>query len=129
MRIASHLSKNIIVTAPEQIESNKKASNLARISTAVVDVDYAIADSATLVISFDKINSTLPLFLPDCVIALVRNKQLIANHFELFKKIKADWAKNMLLITGPSRTADIEKLLILGAHGPRRLVVIFIDEK
>jgi len=95
----------------------------------VVDVDYAIADSATLVVSFDKINSTLPLFLPDCVIALVRKEQLIANHFELFKKIKTDWAKNMLLITGPSRTADIEKILILGAHGPRRLVVIFIDEK
>jgi L-lactate dehydrogenase complex protein LldG len=34
----------------------------------------------------------------------------------------------MLLVTGPSRTADIEKKLVLGAHGPKRLVVLLVDE-
>jgi L-lactate utilization protein LutC len=32
------------------------------------------------------------------------------------------------IITGPSRTADIERILVLGAHGPKRLIVIIIDE-
>ncbi|MDH5489958.1 MAG: LUD domain-containing protein, partial [Rhodospirillaceae bacterium] len=32
-------------------------------------------------------------------------------------------------ITGPSRTADIEQSLLLGAHGPRRLVILLIDDK
>ncbi|MBC7447901.1 MAG: LUD domain-containing protein, partial [Hymenobacteraceae bacterium] len=33
------------------------------------------------------------------------------------------------LITGPSRTADIEKTLVLGAHGPRQLVVFLLDDE
>jgi len=81
------------------------------------------------VVRFDRLDSTLPHFLPDVIIAFVYKDQLLANHFELFDKIDPDAAKNMTLITGPSRTADIEKILILGAHGPRRLVVIFIDQR
>jgi L-lactate dehydrogenase complex protein LldG len=33
-----------------------------------------------------------------------------------------------VIITGPSRTADIEKILILGVHGPKRVVVLLVDE-
>ena len=33
-----------------------------------------------------------------------------------------------VIVTGPSRTADIEKILILGVHGPKRLVVILVDK-
>ena len=125
-KIVAHLPDNISVIKPEQLDAREKISTLAKITTAIVDIEYAIADSATLAIPFNKTNSTLPHFLPDCVIALVRKDQLIANHFELFEKMDPESAKNMLLVTGPSRTADIEKILILGAHGPRRLVVILV---
>ncbi len=37
--------------------------------------------------------------------------------------------KNMVFVAGPSRTADIEKVLVLGAHGPRKLLVILIDSE
>lgn len=126
VRLASQL-EHITIVQPQDINENK-IEILARINTSVVDVEYAIADSATLVIPFNKTNSTLPHFLPDTVIALVRKEQLIANQFELFDKLDNESAKNMLMVTGPSRTADIEKILILGAHGPRRLIVIVIDE-
>ena len=126
-KVVAH-SQNISIVKAETLEQDR-ASTLAQISTSIVDIEYAIADSATLVVPFNKIKSTFPHFLPDCVIALVHREQIIANHFELFEKMDNNSIKNMLLITGPSRTADIEKILILGAHGPRRLIVIVIHEK
>jgi L-lactate dehydrogenase complex protein LldG len=56
----------------------------------------------------------------------VKRENLLENQFELFHKIDFEKAKNMVFVTGPSRTADIEKTLVLGAHGPRRVTVILI---
>ena len=38
----------------------------------------------------------------------------------------SNWPSNVYFITGPSRTADIEKVLVLGAHGPKRLVTLLV---
>ena len=110
-------------------KENDRKSSLATADIGIVDADYAIAETGTLAASFHQLNSTFPHFLPDIIIALVYKDQLVANLYELFEKIDIEAAKDMTLITGPSRTADIEKILILGAHGPRRLIVILIDER
>jgi L-lactate dehydrogenase complex protein LldG len=48
-----------------------------------------------------------------------------------FEHVKKRYGKNlpsfMSFITGPSRTGDIERILVLGAHGPKRLTVLLID--
>ena len=126
-RIANALKNDFSYTSSEQVDGRKTA--LATMDIGIVDVDFAVAESGTLAVSFHQLNSTLPHFLPDVIIALVYKDQLLANLYELFSKIDIESAKDMTLITGPSRTADIEKILILGAHGPRRLVVIMIDER
>jgi len=126
-RIAAQLEKDFTHLNSQPTKDRK--TTLATAAIGIVDVAYAIADTGTLVVSFQNLESTLPHFLPDVIIALVYKEQLIANQFELFEKIDPQAAKNMVLVTGPSRTADIEKILILGAHGPRRLVVIMIDNK
>lgn len=127
-QLAAELRTNVTVIDPQNLKE-RKITTLAEIATSIVDVEFAIAESGTLVIPFNTTSSTLPHFMPERVIALVRKDQLIATQFDLFHKIDGESAKNMLMVTGPSRTADIEKILILGAHGPRRLIVILIDEQ
>lgn len=115
----------LIDVAPMKFEERK--NNLAKTDTAVVKADYAIADIGSIVIIYDETPSNIINFLPDCIFAIVSASNLVANQFELFEKIAPQKAKDMVFVTGPSRTADIEKILVLGAHGPRRLLVFMID--
>lgn len=115
------------ITATD-LKGNQRKDELANISIALVKASFAVADIGSLVFPYDENGTSLPHFLPDCVFALVERKQLLPNQFELFKKIDYDKSKNMVFMAGPSRTADIEKVLVLGAHGPRRLIVIMINQ-
>ena len=111
-----------------ELKGNQRKDELAKIPVALVKASFAVADIGSLVFPYDENGTSLPHFLSDCIFALVERKQLLPNQFELFKKINYDKSKNMVFMAGPSRTADIEKVLVLGAHGPRRLIVIMIDE-
>ena len=111
----------------DSMEEAIRRERLARTQCACVTVDHAVADTASLAVILSSGNSLFPHYLPDTIYVVLQPHQLLANIFELFDKVPPEQAKNMLLITGPSRTADIEKILILGAHGPRRLVVYWIQ--
>ena len=113
----------IRVLRPKQLAEGEKKEAIANMTVSVVVVPYAIADTATLVMPLTGCSS-LPHFLAETVIALVPARSLAANHFELFRALPPEERKNLLMVTGASRTADIEKILILGAHGPKRLIVL-----
>ncbi|NLV30871.1 MAG: LUD domain-containing protein [Acidobacteria bacterium] len=117
----------IRLVKPETLEGDARKNAVAKILVGIVEAPCAVADTATLAIPLDG-RSMQAYFLPEIVIALVSAKSLVANHFELFKRMPPEERKNLLLITGPSRTADIEKILILGAHGPRRLVACLMRD-
>lgn len=114
---------------PADLDHEQKKNKLAKTGAALVNIDFAVADIASLAVILENTSSLYLHYLPDCVYVVVKPEQMLANLFELFAKVPKEKAKNMLLITGPSRTADIEKILILGAHGPRRLVVYWLEEK
>ncbi|MXV14915.1 LutC/YkgG family protein [Hufsiella ginkgonis] len=68
---------------------------------------------------------------PHYHIVLAYTSQLVPDLKDAFKLLKARYGQNLpsmtSVITGPSRTADIEKTLVLGAHGPRELIVFLIE--
>ena len=96
---------------------------LSKIPVSLVDVDFAIADTGTLAVLLSEDRSSLPYILPECVIGVVKSNQFIVDNTNLLNRLDPSKAKQMMMITGPSRTADIEKTLVLGAHGPKRLAV------
>ncbi len=103
-----------------------RRTSLAETPAALVTADYGIADAGTLVVFYDKAQSNMAHFLPTTIFTLLPMKNLRPNLFDTLAQLDKEKAKNMVLITGPSRTADIEKILILGAHGPKRLVVFIV---
>lgn len=112
---------------PLSFKDKNRKNELAQINTALVEPSFAIADIGALVFTYNASRTTLPHFLADNIIAVIHGDLVVANQFELFAKMPAPETKDMFMVVGPSRTADIEKVLVLGAHGPRRLIVIFIE--
>ncbi len=93
-----------------------------------------VAETGTLVLlSGPESPSTLD-FLPDTHIALVPAARIFGTYEEAWERVRAERGADGLpravhWITGPSRTADIEQTLLLGAHGPRRLHVVIVDAR
>jgi len=67
--------------------------------------------------------------LPPAHLVVARRDQLVpdlATAFALMRKhYGGHWPSLLCLVSGPSRTGDIEKILVMGAHGPKRLAVYF----
>jgi L-lactate dehydrogenase complex protein LldG len=93
----------------------------------------AIAETGTLMlISGPETPTTLNL-LPDTHIVVVRRDQVVATYEDGLDLLRADRASAALprvinFITGPSRTADIEQHMQLGAHGPRHLHIVLVED-
>ena len=66
--------------------------------------------------------------LPPAHIAVVPARRILTGLDELFRccPMPADETSSMVLITGPSRTADIEQILVRGVHGPGKLTVVVV---
>ena len=114
------------------IEITRGAAALAD-NVSLTPVFTAIAETGTLcLVSGPETPSTLN-FLPENHIALVRSSQIIGTLEESWARIRDKFGAGRLprtvnLVSGPSRTGDIEQMLIMGAHGPRRLHILIVDD-
>jgi L-lactate dehydrogenase complex protein LldG len=90
----------------------------------------AIAETGTLMLVSGRDTPTTLNFLPDTHIVVVRAGQVVASYEDGWDLVRAReaWPRTVNLITGPSRTGDIEQRIQLGAHGPRRLHIVLVGE-
>lgn len=114
-------------------EHHQLVARLANCGVGLTAVDYAIAETGTIVLGSDEPNALLVSLLPPVHIALVRAGQMIATMDEAIERIgseqigRANPARSVTLITGPSRTSDVELVLSIGVHGPKELHLIVIE--
>jgi L-lactate dehydrogenase complex protein LldG len=93
----------------------------------------AIVETGTLMLASGPETPTTLNFLPDTHIVVVNAGQVVATYEDGFDRLRARFGDGSLprtvnFVTGPSRTGDIEQRIELGAHGPRRLHIIIIEE-
>ncbi|MEO0618286.1 MAG: lactate utilization protein [Pseudomonadota bacterium] len=87
------------------------------------------AESGTLVMVSGPENPTTLNFLPETHIVVIDEAQIVGSYEDAWAKLRVRFGEREMprtvnFISGPSRTADIEQTLTLGAHGPKRLCVI-----
>jgi L-lactate dehydrogenase complex protein LldG len=92
----------------------------------ITSADYALADTGTLVMLSSPQEARMISLLPPAHLAIVPADCILGSLDELFTILPnpAELTSSMVLITGPSRTADIEQILVRGVHGPGEITVV-----
>jgi L-lactate dehydrogenase complex protein LldG len=101
----------------------------ATVDVGITSADYALADTGSLVMLSSSQEARLISLLPPAHIAIVPRDRVLSGLDELFTRLPrpAEQTSSMVLITGPSRTADIEQILVRGVHGPGEITVVAVD--
>ena len=89
----------------------------------------AIAETGTLVFVTGIESPSATFLLPETHIAVVRAGQVVPAMEDAFARIRGEYGRlprAVNLVSGPSRTGDIEQTIVLGAHGPRRLHILVV---
>lgn len=103
-------------------------------ATDAVAVQHAfagVAETGTLMFPSAPDRPTTLNVLADTAIAVLRASRLVGAYEEAWDMLRSELGgmpRNVMLVTGPSRSADIEQTLELGAHGPRRLHVVLVED-
>lgn len=103
-------------------------------ATDLVSVQHAfaaIAETGTLMLPSAPERPTTLNLLADTEIVVVHASRLVGSYEDAWDLLRAEQGgmpRNVMLVTGPSRSADIEQALELGAHGPRRLHVVLVED-
>ncbi len=93
----------------------------------VTTAQFGIAETGSIALLADAGPSRVASLVPPLHIALLPRARLLRDLDELFAGIAAPLPHALTIITGPSRTADIELQLVIGVHGPRDLLVVLVD--
>lgn len=91
----------------------------------------AVAETGTLMLPSAPDRPTTLNLLSDTAIVVLRASRIFAAYEDAWDRLRAEFGtmpRNVMLVTGPSRSADIEQTLELGAHGPRRLHIVVIED-
>jgi L-lactate dehydrogenase complex protein LldG len=109
-------------------DENISSEDFARIQAGITEADYLIARTGSILLRTSSAGGRRLSVLPPTHIVIAKQKQLVPSiddALRLLDKTEDFWSY-ATVITGPSRTSDIEKQLVLGAHGPKSLIVIII---
>lgn len=101
---------------------------LPPVTAGIQTAEFAVAETGTIVQTSRGGKTLLPGLIPDVHVALVPPQGVVGAMEECLEALCADPPRNISLITGPSRTADIELTLTIGVHGPGRVIALLAPQ-
>ncbi|HEX8326150.1 MAG TPA: LUD domain-containing protein [Hymenobacter sp.] len=106
---------------------------IAQADLSLTSCEALVARTGSVLVSAATASGRRLSIYPDQHLVLARPSQVVAEIGEALRVLQARYGaatpSMVSLTTGPSRTADIEKTLVLGAHGPRRLALFLLEDE
>jgi len=127
------VEKRIITTIPELSEiaklnwENDDPHSLENVELTIVKAHFGVAENSALWVTDDVLGQRVSPFIAQYLAIIVYKKDLLPTMHQAYEKIGNQEYGFGTFIAGPSKTADIEQSLVLGAHGARGLIVFLLD--
>ncbi|MFO7904007.1 MAG: LutC/YkgG family protein [Planctomycetota bacterium] len=93
----------------------------------VIRGEFAVAENGAVWLTQAAVPCRAALFLTQHLVLVVPSSEIVQNMHEAYARISFEHVPFGLFISGPSKTADIEQSLVIGAHGARSLTVLLVD--
>lgn len=122
-QIASNLENISIATVNPDTVANPKDMN--GVDLAIIKGEYGVAENGSVWIP-QNVKSRITYFISEYLIILLDKNELVNTMHEAYDKVDFQGQGFGAFISGPSKTADIEQALVVGAHGAKGLTVILI---
>lgn len=106
--------------------NSKDVHDLKDIDLAIVKGNFAVAENGAIWMKNEDNRHRALYFIAQNIVIVIDENELLNNMHEAYERIDFENAGYGVFISGPSKTADIEQSLVIGAHGPKTGYVIFI---
>ena len=100
---------------------------LENIDLAVVKGNFAVAENGAVWLKNPENRHRSLYFIAQNIVLVVNKNDILNNMHEAYEQISFENSTYGVFVSGPSKTADIEQSLVIGAHGPKSGYVIFVD--
>ena len=115
-----------------EIPFSSQQSEILDAKAGITQCEFLIARFGSIMVSSRQLSGRRLNVYPETHIVVAYTSQLVSDIKQALVKIKEKYDGNMpslvSVITGPSRTADIEKTLVMGAHGPKKLFLLLVED-
>lgn len=127
------LERRIITTVPELSEvavldwKNEDPHLLQNVELTIIKAHFGVAENSALWVTDDILGQRVAPFIAQYLAIIVNKKDIIPTMHQAYERIGNQEYGFGTFIAGPSKTADIEQSLVLGAHGARGLIVFLLE--
>ncbi|WP_162342607.1 LutC/YkgG family protein [Cyclobacterium salsum] len=136
--VTNHLQEHfrnsqMIVSLSEKVAGNFDVNmaddphELEHAEVAILEGEWGVAENAAIWLPEEKLHHRALPFIAQHLIVLLKKDRLLGNMHEVYARINVEGSGYGVFIAGPSKTADIEQSLVIGAHGPRSMTVFLLD--
>jgi len=121
------IASNVEFCSIGNFDSNlqEDVHNLKDIDLAIVKGNFAVAENGAIWMKDEDNRHRALYFIVQNIVIVIDEKDIVNNMHEAYQKLNFDNSGYGAFISGPSKTADIEQSLVIGAHGPKSGYVIF----
>lgn len=120
---------NLQFRNPQQVPDRQAWRALcASADVGITSADAALVETGSLVVSSGPGKSRMVSLLPPVHIAIVPMEKLTTDIFTWKETHSRQFPANTVLVSGPSKTADIEQTMSVGVHGPKKLIVVLVGD-